>query len=146
MSISKCTTRKRVPRVVVEEKKSKATFLNDERAWFEITEVDGCLCRNEVAADFAVTKEQIGTVIIELKGSDVPHAVEQVLATAAYWRQHQPACPSMAGLVVSRQRPNYSTSVQRAQLRFARNFKGPLHVVSSNREYHFEKVLSFKRP
>ncbi|MEZ2145936.1 hypothetical protein AAE026_27135 [Bradyrhizobium sp. DN5] len=128
------------------EKKSKAIFLNVERVWFEITKVDGCLCKHALAADFAVTKDQVGTVIVELKGSDVPHAVEQVLASAGFWREHQPNCASLAGLVVSRQRPRYSTSVQRAQTKFARSHKGPLHVVSSNREYVFEKVLSFKGP
>lgn len=141
---AKCTNRKRVSRVLVGEKKSKAVFLNDKRDWFEITKVDGCLCKNSMAADFAVTKDQVGTVIVELKGSDVPHAVEQVLASATFWREHQPKCASLAGLVVSRQRPSYSTSVQRAQTKFARAHKGPLHVVSSNREYVFEKVLSFK--
>ena len=146
MSQVKCTRRKRVQKILIGENKSKAVFLNDERAWFEVTQVDGCLCKNELAADYAVTKGMVGTIIIELKGSDVPHAVEQVLASAAFWREHQPRCTSVAGLIVSRQRPSYSTSVQKAQRKFMKAFKGPLHVVSSNREYLFEKVLSFKGP
>lgn len=143
MLIDKCTLRKRVSKIVVEENKRKATFMNDDKAWFRVTKVDGCLCCNQVAADWVITKERVGSVVVELKGRDVPHGVRQVLATAAFWRHHNPCCP-IAGLVISRQRPSYSTSVQRAQTAFARTFQGPLHVVSCNRDFLFEVVLNFQ--
>jgi hypothetical protein len=146
MAASKCTARKRVSKIVVEENKRKATFLNDDRSWFQITQVDGCLCRNEEAADWVIVKEKSGAVVIELKGRDVPHAVRQVLATAKFLRRRDPKNSAIAGLVVCRQRPSYSTSVQRFQTEFARAFRGPLHIVPSNRDYIFEAVLSFKGP
>jgi hypothetical protein len=145
MPVDRCTVRKRVSRIVVEENKRKATFVNGDKAWFKVTRVDGCLCCNEEAADFVITKERVGSVVVELKGRDVPHGVSQVLATAAFWRRQNPDCPSIAGLVVSRQRPSYSTSVQRAQTAFARTFQGPLHVVSCNKDFCIEEVLSFRR-
>lgn len=146
MLIDRCTIRRRVSKIVVEENKRKATFVNDDKAWFRVTQVDGCLCRNQEAADWVITKERVGSVIVELKGKDVPHGVRQVLATAAFWRHHHPDCSQIAGLVVSRQRPSYSTSVQRAQTAFARTFRGPLHVVSCNRDFFIEVVLSFQGP
>jgi hypothetical protein len=142
MAADACTKRKRVSKIVVEEKKRKATFLNRDKSWFQVTKVDGCLCKNEAAADWVVKKERIGAVIVELKGRDVPHAVRQVMATAEFWRQHMSDCPKIAGLVVSQQRPSYSTSVQRFQTAFARAFKGRLRVVSGNREFCIEELLS----
>jgi hypothetical protein len=102
MAADNCTERKRVSRIVVEENKSKATFLNKDRSWFQVTKVDGCLCKNQGAADWVVKKERVGAVVVELKGKDVPHAVRQVLATAKFWREHKPDCSRIAGLVVIR--------------------------------------------
>src|SRR4051812_24665611 len=125
-----CTERKRVSRIVVEENKSKATFINDDNRWYCVVKVDGCLCKNEEAADWVVKKEGIGAVIVELKGRDVPHGVRQVWATAKFWRQHEPDCKRISGLVVSRQRPSYSASSQKLQIKFAREFNYPLRIVS----------------
>jgi len=144
MPTDACTTRKRVTKIVVEENRRKATFINVERAWYEVTQVDGCLCHNEEAADFVVSKENVGAVVVELKGRDVPHAVQQVLATAAFWRKHRPDCRVLAGLIVCRARPSYSTSVQRAQAKFAKVFRGPLHIVPKNKDLCLELVLNFK--
>lgn len=137
-----CTVKLKNSKVVVEQNKRKATFLNKERKSIFVTEVDGCLCRNEVAADFVVEKEGSGVIVVELKGRDVPHGVQQVEATAKYWVANRGAS-KVAGLVVCRQRPSYSTSVQRCQVRFARAYRAPLHVVPGNKEFDFDKMIIF---
>lgn len=143
---SECTEKKRVSRIVVEENRSKATFLNEERSWFWVTKVDGCLCHNQTAADYVIEKQACGVVVVELKGKDVPHGVAQVEATAKFWTARNPGVTRIAGLVVARQHPSHSTSIQRVQTSFARAFKGPLHIVSRNRDYIFETVQSFEGP
>lgn len=143
---SKCTQKMRVSKVVVGEKKAKAAFCNDERKWFWVTQVDGCLCHNETAADFVIEKESAGIIVVELKGKDVPHGVEQVRATAKFWKEQNPETTRVAGLVVARQHPRHSTSIQRHVREFARAYRGPLHVVSSKREFVFEEVQSFEGP
>ncbi|WP_147250255.1 hypothetical protein [Bradyrhizobium sp. MOS003] len=143
---SECTEKMRVSKIVVGENRAKASFRNDERRWFWVTKVDGCLCHNETAADFVIEKQDQGVVVVELKGKDVPHGVEQVRATAKFWKDKNPETKRIAGLVVARQHPRHSTSIQRHVREFARTFRGPLHVVSSKREFVFENVQSFDGP
>lgn len=114
--------------------------------WYEVTQVDGCLCKNETAADFVVKKSNVGDVVVELKGVDVPRGVLQVQATAKFWKALHPDIKKIAGLIVCRQRPKYSTSIQRLQRDFIKTFKGPLHVVSTKCEFQIHRVLSFDGP
>ena len=146
MSIEHCRKRMRVPRISVRERKQRAIFVNEDKALFIITRVDGCVTHNETAADWVVSKENVGDVVIELKGRDVDHAVQQVRATADFWRDQGLRIGQIAGLIVARQYPRSSTRVQRAQQAFARSFRGALHVATSNSEFQIERVLEFDGP
>jgi hypothetical protein len=146
MSIAHCQERTSVSKIKVEEHGRKATFLNLERASFIKTRVDGCVIRNAIAADWMVTKDKIGDVIVELKGKDVDHAVKQVHATAEFWQTKKLFVGQIAAIVVAAQYPKVNTAVQRSQNSFANRYKGPLHVVTKNYEYQFYRVLSFKGP
>jgi hypothetical protein len=108
--------------------------------------IDGCVIKQALAADWMVTKLDEGDVIVELKGRNVEHGFKQVYATARYWRDNQLGGRQFAALIVCVQYPRVSTTIQKAKQAFAREFKGPLHVVSRNCEYEFRNVLSFKGP
>lgn len=146
MSLEDCRVFTKVPKVSVREGKRSAVFLNLERERYAVTRVDGCLLQQEVAADWAISKEEVGDIVIELKGRDVHHAVKQVHATAVHWHEEKYQTGKIAGLIVACQYPRSSTAVQKAQDAFAKRFKGPLHVVTKNYEFIFEKVLEFKGP
>jgi hypothetical protein len=147
MSVDECRVSISFKRIVVKDNGRKtATFLNEDEHTYFLTRVDGCVIKNELAADWLVTKPAVGEVIIEFKGRDVDHAVKQVHATAKYWQEHNLRIGSIAGLIVARQYPRNSTAVQRAQQAFARGFQGPLHVVTRNNDYKIEKVLSSTGP
>jgi len=67
----------------------RALLLNPERARIRRIRMDGCFApRNSVAADFVASKPQLVDVIVELKGKNVDHAVEQVEATWRFWSGH----------------------------------------------------------
>src|SRR5688572_5679216 len=135
MTIKKeCEEVTRVKRVKVEEIGRKATFINDNKAVYRKTQMDGCVVVNAMSADWVVSRNQVGDVLIELKGRNVEHAVKQIRATAEFLTEGGFREGQIAGLIVCSQFPKASTSVQRAQAEFAKNFKGPLHVVTKNYE------------
>ncbi len=142
-----CQETIRHTRIVIADRGRSATFINREKLEHIRIEMDGCVVHNALAADWVLKKKDVGDLIIELKGKDVEHAVQQVMATARYLVQHQLRTGRLAGLVVAKQyHPRASTSVQRAQQAFTRAFSGPLHVASSNYEYTFERVLDYGGP
>ena len=91
-------------------------------------------------------KNSTGDVVIELKGKNVEHAVMQVFATAQYWTNNGFVSGKLAGLIVCKRYPRASPSIQRAQDKFSKSFRGPLHIVTKNYEFKFKNVLSFKGP
>ncbi|MBB5208362.1 hypothetical protein [Chiayiivirga flava] len=132
----------------VEEGARSAIFLNAAREKYVKTKVDGCLLNNVLAADFVVTQSGKGSVIVELKGTDVERAVKQVAATIEFFQKCEAAKQKqkMAGLVVCSRYPRFDTKLQRLSSEFTRKYKVPLHVVSKNDEFEMDRVLSFGGP
>jgi hypothetical protein len=146
MKIDHCQEDTTVSKVKVEENGRKAVFRNSAQKKYKKTRIDGCVMVQTSAADWIVTKIPVGDVIIELKGKDVHHAVSQIHATARFWHKHKLFVGKIAALIVCKQYPRASTAVQRSQSSFAKTYRGPLHVVTKNYEYEFERVLSFEGP
>lgn len=142
-----CTVITSVPKIKLDDPKSrKAVFLNPAREKFSKTRVDNCVIKGTIAADWVLTKIGVADIIVELKGKDVAHAVEQVIATAEYWRKNGLCNNKMSALIVCNEFPKTTTKVQKAQVRMMKEFKSPLHVATGDREYIFDRVLSFKGP
>ena len=141
-----CFDNTTVSRIKFEEKGRCAVILNPDREEYTRARVDGCLIRDALAADWVVTKPDIGDVVIELKGSDVDHAIDQITATIDYWISERLRCGKLSALIVCAKYPKVDTKVQRAKSKFARAFKAPLHIVSRNHEYSFLALLSPRGP
>ncbi|WP_306393237.1 hypothetical protein [Telluria beijingensis] len=133
-------------KIKIEENGRKAIFLNATKETFHLVQVDGALLKNVVASDFVLAKLKVGDLVIELKGMDVDHAVEQVFETASYWRDKNYRQGGIAALIVSSRVPAFNTKIAKYAARFKKSFNGPLHVVSQNREFTFERALSFDGP
>ena len=143
---SKCEQVTSASKIKVEELGRKAVFLNPTKAMHRKIQVDGCVIRDALAADWVLSKDGIGDVIVELKGKNVEHGAKQCLATAQFWSTNGLGQGRIAALIICRQYPHTDTGVQVAQDRFRREYKGPLHVVTGRYEFDFERVLSFKGP
>jgi hypothetical protein len=143
---SECKESTTDSRVQVSERGRKATFLNLKNDPFCKIQVDGCVVKHSLAADWVVSKNGVGDIIVELKGKNVEHAVKQVNATATLWTDEKLRVGKLAALIVSTQYPRANTVMQKAQEAFAKKFKAPPHVVTKNNEYSFQKVLSFGSP
>ncbi|MBB6219990.1 hypothetical protein [Rhizobium leguminosarum] len=141
-----CVETVTVSNVKVEEKGRKAIFRNPLNTAHDKIQMDGCVVRNSTAADWVVTKTEVGTIIVELKGKDVEHGAQQVEATARLLKQMEYPVVQLAALIVSTSYPKASSTIQKAQQRFFRNFGGPLHVVTRNDSFDFERVLRADGP
>lgn len=135
-----------VSRIKVEENGRQAVFLNLDKSKFKKLKFDGGVVNNRVAADWIVKKVGVGKVIVELKGKDVSHAIEQVLETAQWMSDNGINGGKLAGLIVSSQYPKFSTAIQRGKKECLKRFGGPLHVVAKNCDYNFERVLEILGP
>jgi hypothetical protein len=141
-----CCEVTRVSKVKLEERGAKVVFLNSDNTEFVKIRVDGCVVANESAADWALVKRPIGDLLVELKGRNIELAVKQLTATMRLWRDNKLSCGGKIGaLVVSRQVPK-ATIMQKVKLKFMSEFRCPIHVVSHNQEFIFERVLDSRGP
>lgn len=97
----------------VEENGRKAVFLNPGRDPIKKVQVDGCLIAdNTLKADYIVSKSGVVDVIIELKGKDIFHAKDQIIATLSFWRAYPPFSKRVAGLIICSKSPMSSSDLQ----------------------------------
>lgn len=140
--ISMCTS----SNVTVEDSGMKANFENPQRRQYRKYVVDGCLVQGKVAADFAVEEIDRGLVVVELKGGKVEHALKQVHATTAYFRNERGYVGELAALIVSRQSPLGAATIARHRLDFARKHAGAaLHVHSSRNSFVLGTLMASGR-
>lgn len=146
LPLNQCQVKTTDSNIKVEEGKRKAVFRNVSRIEYLKTQVDGCLVKNQVASDWVVSLQNRGDVVIELKGTDTEHAAAQILATAKLWHEQSLRQGALAGLIVCAQRPRFDSKIRRAAQTLSNLYKAPLHVVTRNAEFDFEKVLAFDGP
>ena len=97
----------------VEENGRKAVFLNPQRVPIKKVRVDGCLIVSDILkADYIVSKPGAVDVIVELKGKDISHARDQIVATLPLWKAHPPFSEKIAGLIICSKSPMSSSDLQ----------------------------------
>jgi len=122
----------------VEENGRKAVFLNPDRAEVRKVRVDGCLIVNGPRADFVVAKPDVLDVIVELKGRDIYHARDQIVATLPFWRRFPPFSPKVAGLIVCSKSPMSASELQVMKAKMLAQHRLWLDVDENGRkEYSF---------
>jgi hypothetical protein len=137
---NECVRPTSAKKIAVSEGARGAIFLNPENASFRVIKADGCLYKNMLAADWIVCGPP-GDVIIELKGSDVNHALDQVLNTMAIWSKDPEASLFLTSLIVCSRVPRFDSKIQRAKATVAKRFKTKLHVCSRNKEHVFAELF-----
>lgn len=138
----KCTECNSNSIVKIEEPRStSATFENSARVEHKVTRFDGCVKRNELACDFIIEKPLVGRLAVELKGSDIDHAAEQIAAGLAYLKEKGLCDLRMAGLIVCTRYPSEDTKVQRIRQRLAKQFRATLTVRRDARNIEFSSLF-----
>ncbi len=123
----------------VEDNGRKAVFLNPGRNEIKKVRIDGCLIAGiGPRADFVVAKPSILDVIVELKGRDIYHARDQIIATLTFWRRFPPFSSKIAGLIVCTKSPMSASELQVMKARVLLQHKLWLEIDENGRkEYSF---------
>ncbi len=142
-----CTTKTTASNVTVSENGRSANFLNPQKEEILKIRIDGCLVKEGKRCDWIVSKPNCVDVLVELKGTDVDHAVEQIMATLSFWIPNsyfdKDNTFKLAGLIVCSQYPKIDTKIQRAKLAIAKKYRVPLHVRARNLDYSFCDLATF---
>lgn len=144
-----CTEALRVSKIKVAENGRQAVFLNPERQPYKKIKIDGCLIVNSTACDWWVIRVSDESVLIELKGTDVDHALEQIEKTFEFLKSEGRLTDKVAALIVCRkpsQHPSFTAKLQKARSRLSKSYKAPLHIVAGSYEFDIAKVLSHSGP
>ena len=137
-----CTKSVNYSNVKVEENKRKAVFKNSDCEVFKISKIDGCLITDGPRADYLVTKDKCCSVLIELKGTDVNHACEQLFSSALN-DSVKSLCEKRLGfLVICSRFPRFDTYVLKAKTRASKEFKAGFQVICNHGEFDIEKLCS----
>lgn len=139
-ALKACTKELRHSKVTVSRDGRRATFDNSERALIHRVDVD-CWIRATDApkADYILAKPGIVDVIIELKGKDIDHAVEQILATLPKWKKAPPFSKKIGGLIVFTRCPKSAADVGDMKKRLLQQHALWLEVDKDQKtEYRFE--------
>jgi hypothetical protein len=139
LSDGSCIQTVRDSKPKIEERGRKAIFLNPKRDEVKIVRVDGCLVTDTSRrADYIVSKPAVIDVIVELKGKDIFHARDQIMATLLVWRSHPPFSTRIAGLIVCSRSPASSSDLQVMKRKARTEGIAMLIEESGRREYGFD--------
>jgi len=134
--------------VTVEENSKRATFLNSAGQNFLVCQIDGCEIRQKIACDFFIQRDQQDGVLIELKGRDISHAIDQIEATFRYLAQLGRLKGRKAALIVAGKpstHPLFTSKLQRAKERLKKQHSAPLHVVRDKYEDKMDPLFTFSQ-
>ena len=96
-----CTEELNGSKITVKRDGRRATFDNSDRATIKRIDLDCWIpSTNEVKADYIVSKPFVVDVIVELKGKDIAHAAEQIVATLVKWKNVPSFSNKIGGLIV----------------------------------------------
>ena len=139
-TVHECVKEVRQTNITVKEHGRRINFINQTGDRFHLARVDGCLVRDGARADYIVTKIGVGSVIIELKGKDIRHAFDQILATLNHkncvnWikRRH-------AMLIACSRVPRFDSTIAKAKVE-AKKRGSQLKVVCGGGDFHVEDIL-----
>jgi hypothetical protein len=121
------------------ENKSTLRIINKKNRKLSRRSVDGCLITTGIRCDYLLVDEITETeVYIELKGSDVEHAVDQICITS----NQLSASPQIKwGYVICTRNPMNSTEVQIAQKKVAKSHNLRLRVKKTVHEVDIEDLI-----
>ena len=126
-------------RITVRANGRAATFLNPDQERIKKIDVDCWLQPvTGLKSDFLLAKAETVDVIIELKGQDIDHALNQILATLEHWKTTKYCSPRFGGLVVFTRSPKRSATLDNLKLKLLTKHKIWIEMGKSEvQEYEF---------
>jgi hypothetical protein len=128
-SLPECEEYKTDAKIVLQENKSKITFLNADRNKILIIKVDDCVIKEgeTLRCDYAIIPCDEVEIYVELKGSDILHAVKQIESTISLLSSNPQRIRKLC-FIVSTRVPKQTTSTQQLQSQFKKKFNASFRI------------------
>jgi hypothetical protein len=135
-----CTEELNDSKVTVKRDGRRAIFDNSEHSHIKCVDLDCWLAKSGVKrADYILAKPDVVDIVIELKGKDIDHAAEQILATLRKWKKAPPFSKRIGGLIVFTRCPKSSADLGDLKKRTLRQHGLWMEIDKDQKtEYRFE--------
>lgn len=142
-SLPECEERRSDTKIVLQENKSKITFLNPNQDEILIIKVDGCVISDNetLRCDYALIPSDAVEIYVELKGSDIAQAVKQIESTIKLLSENPQKIKKLC-FVVSTRVPKQTTSIQQLQSQFKKKFNASFRIKNIQDEYDLSPSIS----
>jgi hypothetical protein len=142
-----CTDELNDLKITVKRDGRRATFDNAERAQIKRIDIDCWIPQAGTAkADYILSKLGSIDVIIELKGKDIDHAIEQIVATLIRWKQTPPFSSKIGGLIVFTRCPMRAAEIGDMKKRLLRKHGLWMEIDKDQKtEYRFETFTGMRQ-
>lgn len=135
-SIEECTETKTDSKIILTENRMKMTFLNRERKVVKVVTVDNCVVTEGIRCDYLVINEKTYEFFVELKGTDIRHACDQLTASIVQLSANPTRKAKHSFVISSRVIPAIRTNIQNLKRQFKDRFNCTLIV--KNQQCEFE--------
>lgn len=123
-----CEKRVRKPQIVRKSSRSRFVIRNRDRVCVRVIDIDGCVITEGLRCDYLfIPIGDPAEIYVELKGSGVRHGIRQIEATIPQVSEDARKSPKHC-YIVSNRVPKVQTDVQRAKVRFRRDYSAVLTV------------------
>lgn len=128
-SSPECEDYKSDAKIVLQENKSKITFKNPNQHRILVIRIDGCVIKDDevLRCDYALIPSDEVEIYVELKGSEILHAVKQIESTIVLLSDNPQKVRKLC-FVVSTRVPKQTTTVQQLQSQFKKKFNASFRV------------------
>ncbi|MEG4226233.1 hypothetical protein QUA35_08750 [Microcoleus sp. N9_B2] len=142
-SLPECEKYKSDTKIVLQEKKSKITFLNPNQDEILKIKVDGCVISDNetLRCDYALIPSAAVEIYVELKGSDIEQAVKQIESTIKLLSENPQKIKKLC-FVVSTRVPQQTTSIQQLKIQFKKKFNASFRIKNIQDEYDLSTSTS----
>lgn len=141
-TIPECEEHRSDTKIVLQENKSKITFLNPNKDEILKIKVDGCVISDNetLRCDYALIPSDAVEIYVELKGSDIAQAVKQIESTIKLLSENPQKIKKLC-FVVSTRVPQ-TTSIQQLQSQFKKKFNASFRIKNIQDEYDLSTSIS----
>ena len=142
MDLDKCSEKISHKNILIEEKKSsKIIFTNENSTEVTKVQVDGCLDIQGIKCDWLlIINEPYIEIYIELKGSDVEHAFDQIENTIKIVSKNYKTVLKYCYIITTRC-PITSTQIQVKAKSFKKNYNAVLKVKKTGSNESFNTFI-----
>lgn len=142
-SLPECENYKTNTKIVLQENKSKITFLNSNQNKILIIKVDDCVIKDSktLRCDYAIVPCDEVEIYVELKGSDIFHAVKQIESTISLLSSNPQNIRKLC-FIVSTRVPKQTTSIQQLQSQFKKKFNASFRIKNIQDNYDLSSTTA----